>query len=120
VIQFEGGRSDIMKRIGLLVLVAAATAAFLSCTLGETATLALKNSDDSTYTVTKVTFTPTGAGTTMTKTHTIPPGERHYLYSIEPNTYNVTATFEGYGDVTVENNWVMEGRTVYFRTVEAK
>lgn len=109
-----------MKKIMLWILVVLAIGAFTSCTLGDTGTLALKNSDASVHNITAVNITPSAGGTTDVRPHTMLPGERHYIYSIQPGTYNITATFEGHGDVTVENNMVIEDGHVYLRTVEAK
>jgi hypothetical protein len=109
-----------MKKILLWTLVVLAIGACLSCTIGDTGTLALKNDSDSVHTITAVNFAPTAGGTTVVRAHTIPPGERHYIYSIEPGMYNIIATFEGHGDVTVESNFLVEDGTVYLRSVLAQ
>ncbi len=110
-----------MRKIVLCVLAFATIFAFGSCTFVGTATLALKDSSDSMHTITSVTFYPTDGGTMDSRSVNIEPGEQDYIYRVEPGTYDITVTFEGYGgDITVENDQVIEEGMVYLRTVEVK
>jgi hypothetical protein len=119
VIYFLPGRNN-MKKILLWIMVVSVALAFSSCTFPGTATLALMNSADSVHDITAVTFTPSDGGTADVRPHTIPPGERHCIYHVQPGLFDISATFEGHGEVTVENHKLIEEGNTLLRKVEAK
>jgi hypothetical protein len=104
-----------MKHLLHVGAVALMAVALVSCVLPNTATLHLKNTTG--HTITAAYFNPAGGtppgANRLYGGETIPDGESHDFLTITPGTYDITLTFEGYGNYIAftglsleKNHWV--------------
>lgn len=104
-----------MKRIvfSFLVAITLLIGVFMSCTLGNTATVTLFNK--STHKVTAVNFVAISGGQTDNNGVSIDSGESQSFHLLKPGTYRMDVGVDGGAVFVFDDSFALEAQTSYPR-----